>query len=197
MKTKIALGCYMILVLTSGALTQKADSSRSRARAKEVSEVPTVSADSSRSRAWAEEISEVPTVAQVKSIDGIYRFVSETTTLEAPDKKKVERGASDWKGLWIFGKGYFSRTLMKEKRSFNDLSPEAIGYESDAGTFKIDAGTVILYPEMTLYPIASYYRPLEFQFSVERSTLILTRTMRPYMEDLSSGRQTIVLERTP
>ena len=85
---------------------------------------------------------------------------------------------------------------MKKERDFSTLAPDSIGYESDAGNYKIGGGTVVLLPELTLYPLARDYQSLEFNFRFDGNRLVLTRTMKPGMEDLSAGQQIIVLERT-
>jgi|ERR1041384_79405 hypothetical protein len=133
-------------------------------------------------------------LAQRQPIEGAYEFVSETTVLEQPEKKTDQRTSSDWAGLWIFHGGYFSRTLMKKERAFTTLAPESIGYESDAGTYKIEDDSVTLYPNVRLYPIVPY-PTTQFKFKAEGNKLVLTRTFFPYMEDLSAGNQTIVLNR--
>src|SRR5882762_5229212 len=50
------------------------------------------------------------------SFDGVYEFVSRTTTVEAPDKSTERLSAPDWFGLWIFHAGYFSQTRMMNIR---------------------------------------------------------------------------------
>ena len=136
-------------------------------------------------------------VVETQLLDGAYEFISETVVLEKPDNRTDERRSPEWKGLWIFQNGRFSRTLMKKERAFTSLAPESMGYASDAGTYKVVSGTLTLSPEITLYPLPAEYQPLEFRFKSNGDTITLTRTLRPYMEDLSSGRQTVVLQKTP
>lgn len=130
-----------------------------------------------------------------QQVDGAYRFVSETTILEKPDKSK--QISSEWAGLWIFHSGYFSRTAMKKNRPWTQsaLSDESIGYESSAGTYKIESNSLLLTPEVSLYPFPTEFQRLEFKLKFDGTKLTLTRTILPYMENLSKGKQTIVLER--
>ncbi len=50
------------------------------------------------------------------SLDGVYEFVSRTTTVDAPDKSTERLSAPEWFGLWIFHNGYFSQTRMMNIR---------------------------------------------------------------------------------
>jgi hypothetical protein len=137
-----------------------------------------------------------PGMPQVEAVEGAYEFVSETTILEKPERRSDHRTSSDWMGLWILQSGRFSQTLMKKGRVWSSFpqSPESMGYESFAGTYKLEGETLVLYTKLSLYPFATQ-QPVEFKFKFDGNTLTLTRTMTSYMENLSAGQQTIVLER--
>jgi len=131
------------------------------------------------------------------ALDGVYKFVSESTVLTRPEKSETKRTSSEWIGIWQFQNGYFSSTMMKQgQRDITCMSqrPHLFGYESDAGTYRIDGKYVELARDFTINPF-EVGRSLLMEYKISGDTLILVRHLYPYMENIEEGTVTIVLRR--
>lgn len=133
-------------------------------------------------------------------IDGAYRLVSETTTLEKPKKETTYRKPPEWSGRFLFIDGYFTVSLMDNTRDRDWFSkfPEdlqGVGYDSFAGRYEIKGTTLKLDPELGLHPFYDIGRISVFQFRIEGESLILTQRLSPYVEDLRKGELVLILKR--
>jgi hypothetical protein len=130
-------------------------------------------------------------------LDGVYEFVSESVVLTCPEKSETKRTSSEWTGIWQFQNGYFSSTMMKRgQRDITCMSqrPQLFGYESDAGTYRIDGKYVELTRNFTINPL-EVGRSMLMEYKINGDTLILVRHLHPYMENIEEGTVTIVLHK--
>lgn len=133
------------------------------------------------------------------NIEGVYKLVSETTTLKKPIIKTSYRKAPEWTGLYNFQKGYFSIVLMDQKREpdwfakFPKNSSE-LGFESFAGTYEIAGKNLVLKSEFVLNPFL-VGRLRTFEVRTENNALILMENIYPYPENVSEGQRVLVLHK--
>lgn len=134
--------------------------------------------------------------ANPPDLEGAYEFVSETTTLTKPKASTERLVPPQWIGLWFFQNGYFSQTLMKKGRGFSTYpsSHPAIGYESFAGSYKVEGDKIELRNDLSLHPLnAGRLTTLSYRF--EGDLLILVEELHPHIEDTSEGQVITVLRR--
>lgn len=129
-------------------------------------------------------------------LDGVYEFVSESEILAEPKKTSYKRTSTEWGGIWQFQNGYFTRVLMKRRRDafFNPQKLEDFGFESSAGRYEIEGGSVRLVQSYTFNPL-NVERSVLIDYHFDGDTLVLTQTLQPYIEDLRKGTITTVLRR--
>ena len=137
--------------------------------------------------------------AQTKTIDGAYRFVSETVTIRKPRAEKIVRKFPEWTGYFIFNNGTFSVSLQDSTRNDVWVSDfpkdyQQLGYESRAGSFRITGSALITTPEVSLHP-ASYHRVTDFHWELVGDTLTLTEKLYPHIENIEEGEIVTVLSR--
>lgn len=139
---------------------------------------------------------EKESAADCAELEGVYEFISETTVLTKPDKITGERTQSDWNGIWQFQKCYYTRVMMKKWRGgfFDRQNVENLGFESFAGPYKTKGNRVQLIQTYALHPF-DVERSTIMEYQVNGSTLTLTQTLTPYLENPSQGTVTIVLRR--
>jgi hypothetical protein len=133
------------------------------------------------------------------ALEGAYEFVSEVTVLTEPadalpeqPERTSRRTAQEWAGLWLLQDGRFSRTMMKRSRP---QFPDKLGYESSAGTYRVDGKWVEFTDELKLSPLdyVGYHR-MEFRLDGDRLTL--SETWHPSNPHIAyGGTRTIVLQR--
>jgi hypothetical protein len=133
------------------------------------------------------------------SIDGVYEFVSRTTTVEAPTKSTERLSAPDWYGLWIFHDGYFSQTRMMNIRS--DWTPAhfpndaaGLGFDGSSGTYSMEGDTVRLKHMVNFYP-GRIGTVEDVKYHFENEMLTLTLELVPGPESRAKGQRVIVLRR--
>ena len=132
-------------------------------------------------------------------LEGAYEFVSEVTVLTEPAdalpeqaERTSRRTAEDWSGLWLLKDGRFSRTLMKRSRP---EFPDKLGYESSAGTYRVEGKWVEFTDELKLSPLdhVGYHR---MEFRLDGDMLTLRETWHPSNPHVAyGGTSTIVLKR--
>jgi hypothetical protein len=124
-------------------------------------------------------------------VDGAYDFVSEKSALTAPEKTTTTRTAADWEGKWIFCNGHYSR-IMKAKR----VSPDSSQYliESSAGSYELNGEKLRLNVEISWLMFPPGLESFDYHF--DGDLLILTQTLKPYVENMSEGTITTTLRRT-
>lgn len=132
-------------------------------------------------------------------INGAYRFVSETTTLERPRRVTTYRKPPEWQGLFLFTDGFFTVSLTDNSRSGDWLTKfpkniKEVGYESFAGKYEIKGTTLTLNSELGLHPFWDS-RGRIFNFKIEGENLTLTQTLSPYVEDMRKGKRVIILSK--
>lgn len=121
-------------------------------------------------------------------LDGLFEFVSETSELTVPMKSTSTRSSDGWDGLWQFcgGRFYF---IMKTKSA----DPTIYKVESSAGSYEADGRKLKLTVEISHLLFPSGRMLFEYRFDGDK--LILTRTLEPYVENISEGKITTVLRR--
>lgn len=133
-------------------------------------------------------------------VEGVYEFVSETISLIEPINSIEKRTNKEWKGLWIFKEGYFSRNMMKIDRS--NWTPShfpsnhiELGFDAVSGKFQINEDKKIeLNKNIMLYPrnnLTDEFYSYEFNFN----QLILTQELLPNRHTTSKGKKVIVLQK--
>lgn len=139
------------------------------------------------------------TALDVDNLEGAYEFVSETANITKPTNRTEVRTASDWIGLWIFQRGRFSETMMKPDRAFwlpdFPKKPADLGYESAAGTYRVDGKNVVLTSDLTMSP-HFVGETTVFEYSLQGDSLTLTEIWQPSPHHATQGRRTILLRRT-
>jgi hypothetical protein len=132
-------------------------------------------------------------------IDGVYRFLSETTSITSPEVVRSTLADSEWKGLWFFQDGFFSKTMMKIDRT--EWTPKQFpqdakgtGFDGTAGTYAIRDNEIVMDDDLSFYPGASYARNI-FEYRIDGQRLVLTQTLLPSRESASTGVRVIVLEK--
>lgn len=136
-------------------------------------------------------------VVKSDRLEGVYEFVSESTTLTKPEKTILNRTSSEWAGRWHFQGGYFSQTLMRRGERDGICDPQkqdSIGYESFAGTYKIDGNVIELTWEFALSPLV-VGRSILLQYHVEGNTLILVEKIHQNVHSIHEGIRTTMLRR--
>jgi len=133
------------------------------------------------------------------SIGGVYRFVSETTTLKGRDAKTISLKPPEWSGMFLFVDGHFSISLEDQKRKdvwIGDFPKDLqeLGYESFGGAFDLSGSTLTLKINTTLNPFL-YQQTRTYTFVISGKKLTLKRILRPYTEDLRDGEEVTVLMR--
>lgn len=129
-------------------------------------------------------------------LDGVYEFVSESLVLTEPKEITHKRTSPDWNGIWQFQNGYFTSVLMKGRRDtfFNPKAREDFGFESSAGPYEIKGNNIRLTQAYTFHPF-EVDRSILMDYRFDGDTLVLTRTLKPYVRDLRRGTITTVLRR--
>ena len=129
-------------------------------------------------------------------LEGVYEFVSETSALTKPGKSNSQRTSADWKGIWQFQSGYYSRLMMKKEGRSALCYPlkDSFGYDSSAGTYQAGSNGINLSEEFTACALNAG-RSESLEYHLDGDTLTLTRTLSPYMEDMREGTITTVLHR--
>lgn len=129
-------------------------------------------------------------------LDGVYEFVSESTVLTEPRKAAYQRSSPEWTGIWQFQNGYYTRILMKGRRDtfFDSKGFEDLGFESFAGPYEVEGGSVRLIQKYAIHPFA-VDRSALMKYQINGETLTLTETLHPYLEDPREGTVTTVLRR--
>jgi hypothetical protein len=129
-------------------------------------------------------------------LDGVYEFVSESVVLTKPKKTAHKLTSPEWNGIWQFQNGYFTSVLMKKRRDtfFNPQKREDFGFESSAGSYEIKGNGIMLTQSYTFHPFEAG-RSILMDYRFDGDTLVLTQTLKPYVEDLREGTITIVLRR--
>jgi hypothetical protein len=142
---------------------------------------------------------EGPNEPEDSSIDGVYKFISRTTSLTAPRQSTEKLTDAEWYGIWIFKNGYFSQTRDKVDRTgwlpgrFPD-NPDGIGFDGGSGTFSLNGKTIELKYRTSFYPgRTGIVETLEFR--LENNLLILTEEMAPHVESSATGQRVTVLQR--
>jgi len=133
------------------------------------------------------------------SFDGVYEFVSRTTTVEAPDKKTERLSAPDWFGLWIFHEGYFSQTRMMNIRpdwtpAHFPSDPRGLGFDGSSGTYSVKDDIIELKHMVNFYP-GRIGAVEDVKYHFENETLTLTLELIPGPESSARGQRVIVLRR--
>ncbi|MCA1632005.1 MAG: hypothetical protein LC785_12665 [Acidobacteria bacterium] len=121
-------------------------------------------------------------------IDGAYDFVSEKSALTAPEKTTRTRTAADWERKWIFCNGHYSR-IMKAKT----LSSSEYIVQSSAGRYEFNGEKLRLNVEISWLMFPPGWESFDYHF--DGDMLILTETLKPYVESISEGTITTVLRR--
>jgi hypothetical protein len=135
----------------------------------------------------------------VTTVDGIYEFVSRTTTITAPRQSTERLAAPEWYGLWIFRNGYFSQTRMKNIRpdwtpAQFPSNPQGLGFDGSSGTYVIKGDIIELDYRVNFYPgRIGAVEDLKYRF--DNDTLTLTWEMLPGPEFGSTGQRVTVLRR--
>jgi hypothetical protein len=131
--------------------------------------------------------------------DGTYEFVSEVTDVIAPEKRRDERAALEWEGLWLFQNGYFSQTLAKRQRL--DWTPShfpddarKLGFDSASGKYKLEGNTVQLDYVLTFYPGKAGKREI-LSYRFDGNQLTLTEELAPTREYAATGQRVLVLRK--
>jgi hypothetical protein len=133
------------------------------------------------------------------SLDGVYEFVSETTTITSPEQSFTKRDEAEWKGLWMFQKGYFSFTMEKRDRSewtprhFPD-SPRGVGFDGASGKFINNGNELSLDYKLSFYP-GRTPTTSTFQYSISDNKITLTEDLRPGRENAATGQRIIILRK--
>jgi hypothetical protein len=129
-------------------------------------------------------------------LDGVYEFVSESTILTKPRNTTYKRTSSEWVGVWQFQNGHYTRVLMKRRRDnfFNPKKLDDLGFESFAGSYKIEGENVLLKQSYALNPL-NVDGSVLMAYRIDGDTLTLIQTLHPYIEDLREGTITTVLRR--
>jgi hypothetical protein len=135
-------------------------------------------------------------VSSSDSLDGVYEFVSESTVLTKPRNTTYKRTSSEWAGVWQFQNGHYTRVLMKRRRDkfFNHKKLDDLGFESFAGSYKIEGESVLLKQSYALNPLNVDGFVL-MAYRIDGNTLTLVQTLHPYLEDLREGTIITVLRR--
>jgi hypothetical protein len=138
---------------------------------------------------------QIPTSSTGK-LDGVYEFVSESVVLTQPKQDAYERTSSEWRGLWQFQNGFFTRVLMKRRRDafFDPQKREDFGFESSAGPYESEGRGIRLVQSYTFHPF-DVGRSVLMDYHFDGDRLILAQTLQPYLEDLRKGTITTVLRR--
>jgi len=139
------------------------------------------------------------TPSKAPEIEGVYEFVSRTTTITAPRRSEERLVAPEWYGLWIFHNGYFSQTRMKNIRpdwtpAQFPSNPQGLGFDGGSGTYVIKGETIELDYHVNFYP-GRMSAVEDLKYSLDASTLTLTWTMVPGPEFGSTGERVTVLRR--
>jgi hypothetical protein len=129
-------------------------------------------------------------------LDGVYEFVSETTTLTKPRKASYKRMSPEWTGIWQFQNGSYTCVLMKGRRDefFNRKKLEDVGFESFAGPYELEGERLRLMRKYTFHPW-DVGRSKVVNYRVDGDTLTLIEALHPYVEDLREGTITTILRR--
>ncbi|MFN2491625.1 MAG: hypothetical protein ABR501_01915 [Pyrinomonadaceae bacterium] len=133
------------------------------------------------------------------SIDGVYKFISRTTSLTAPQQSTEKITSAERYGIWIFQNGYFSQTRAKIDRTgwppgrFPE-NPDGIGFDGGSGTFSSNGNTIELKYHTSFYPGRTGTMET-LRFKLENETLTLTEEMAPHIESLATGERVTVLKR--
>ncbi len=133
------------------------------------------------------------------SLDGVYEFVSRTTTVDAPDKSTERLSAPEWFGLWIFHNGYFSQTRMMNIRpdwtpSQFPKDPSGLGFDGSSGTYSVKDDTIEMKHMVNFYPgRIGALEDVKYQF--ENETLTLTWQLIPGPESRARGQRVVVLRK--
>ena len=132
-------------------------------------------------------------LAPCSKLDGAYELVSETSVLSEPEPRSTVRKPPDWYGLWLFSDGHFSLT-MAMSGEWRDPSKRHVGYESSAGTYKVEGSKLILRHSFNL-SVLDAGGMSHFECRLEGEDLTLTEQLSATVEKLGVGAVTTVLRR--
>ncbi len=140
----------------------------------------------------------------VKGFDGVYEFVSRTSSFSEPTIRRESETSEDWKGIWIFCNGYFSRTLDKKfiVKDFDlkKQSPKFEGielsktYTSTTGKYELESNFISF-----SFPISQSLvsiLPEVAEFTLKDRILTLRQTFTPDIYDNMRGEIITTLKRT-
>ena len=135
----------------------------------------------------------------ISSVDGVYEFVSRTTTVEEPGNSSERLSAPEWFGLWIFHDGYFSQTRMMNIRAdwtpaHFPSDPRGLGFDGSSGTYSLKDDIIELKHMVNFYP-GAIGAIEDVKYHLERETLTLTLDLIPGPESRAKGQRVIVLKR--
>lgn len=133
---------------------------------------------------------------RVREFEGVYEFVSETTTLSKPERRSEERTSEQWSGMWFFQGNHYSQTMMSKRRAWPPFprNLQELGYQSSAGEYEIKGSVLELRPSLSLSPLG-LLQSKTVEYKLEEDTLTLIETMTPRMENLAEGQRVTVLRR--
>lgn len=131
-------------------------------------------------------------------LEGVYKLISYKIIFVKPSNYSENFSYPEWTGIWILKKGKFSMNLMKSKRSMwiseFPKTPQELGFDSMAGSYKIKGNTIQFIKELSLSPQWVSYSEF-YTFEAEKNLLILRKKLNPYPENISEGECKITLER--
>ena len=137
--------------------------------------------------------------ANALPLDGVYEFVSRTTTVTAPQPSTEQLAAPEWYGLWVFHDGYFSQTRMKNIRpdwtpSQFPSAPEGLGFDGSSGTYAVKGSTLELKYMVNFYP-GRVGAIEDLRYLLANDTLTLTWDLIPGTESRATGQRVTVLRK--
>lgn len=137
--------------------------------------------------------------AGASPIDGIYEFVSRTTTVVAPRQSTELLAAPEWYGIYVFYDGYFSQTRMQNFRADwtpaqFPSNPQGLGFDGSSGTYVIKEGALELKHKVNFYP-GRVGAVEDLEYSFDGDILTLTWKMLPSREFGSTGQRVTVLRK--
>ncbi|MBX3297458.1 MAG: hypothetical protein KF762_17285 [Acidobacteria bacterium] len=139
---------------------------------------------------------QVELVKGSERFSGAWELIEIKVTIKTPSTREYKFSQAEWKGLWLFEGGRFSKTFMKINRKNPDLCADReFGFVSSAGTFKIlEDNRVIFRNSLTLSPLDED-RPQTAKFVFDGDHLTLLFDVRASVENLREGTEQIVLRR--
>lgn len=144
-------------------------------------------------------IEAVTTQGNNTEIEGVYAFVSETTTISYPKNESNQRTSDEWTGYWFFQNGHFSKVLMKNERP--EWTPEKFpadargtGFDAAYGTYELKDNNLELDYIVTFYP-GMAHQVETWSCSGASELLTISQKLAPSRESLAKGERVVVLRR--